>query len=391
MTYPHYPMGWSMAGNTPFKMYKQNTHAGGNTDPFIIHWPAGITAKNEVRGQYTHAVDVTPTVMDLLGIERPAEIRGVAQSDIQGASFGASLGDASAPSSRRTQYYEMLGNRAIYHDGWKAVVYHGTEGMIYDGVTDPSKPFDEDRWELYHVENDPAESHDLASEYPEKLQQLQALWWAEAGRYQVLPLDARSLGRAIGRPRLTAGQRRFTYYPSEAVIEAAAAANTKNRSHSIVAEVEIADGGAEGVLIADGGRFGGYSLYVRNGRLCYTYNFLDQWRQTITSSIPVPAGASTLAMGFEKTGNAPFGPGGIVRLYINGEAAGEGELPRTVPFLFALGSGLQCGRDGGNPVTDEYRSPYAFTGTIKRVVVDLNGPEPPRDLDQEAEIGLARQ
>jgi arylsulfatase len=391
-TFNHYPFGWTWAGNTPFQRWKREVHEGGVADPCIVHWPAGIAAKGEIRGQYAHAVDVTPTVLDLLGIEPPEAIRGVTQSSIQGVSFAHTLNEPQAASKHETQYYEMLGNRAICHRGWKAVTYHGTEGMIYDGVTDPSKPFDDDRWELYHVAEDFSESTDLAGEYPEKLRELQDIWWIEAAKHNVLPLDARSIGRALGRPRLTTTRgRRFVYYPGGAPIETAAAVNTKNRSHTITAEVEIPAGGAEGALIADGGRFGGYSLYVKDKRLCYSYNFLSKAVFTFKSDVEVPEGPGTLGFSFEKTGPQPFGPGGIARLYINGKQVGEGTLPRTVPFLFALGSGLQVGYDAGNPVADEYASPFRFTGTLRRVIVDVSGAEPPRDLDQEARIELARQ
>ncbi|MDP9237564.1 MAG: sulfatase-like hydrolase/transferase [Chloroflexota bacterium] len=390
-TFNHYPYGWAWAGNTPFQRWKREVHEGGVADPFIMHWPAGIAARGEVRDQYMHAVDITPTVLDLLGIEPPAAIRGVQQSPIQGRSFASTIEDPAAPGEHETQYYEMLGNRAIYHRGWKAVTYHGTEGMIYDGVTDPSKSFDEDRWELYHVEQDFSESRDLAGEYPEKLRELQAIWWAEAGRYDVLPLDARSLGRAAGRPRIAGRRKRFTYYPNGTGIESAAAANVKNRSHSITAHVSIPKGGAEGVLLAEGGRFGGYSLYVKGNRLRYSYNFLGQAHYEIESTTHVPEGDSELAYSFEKTGQHPFGAGGIGRLYIDGKQVGEVEIHRTVPFMFALGGGLQCGADGGNPVTADYDSPFAFTGMLKRVVVDLSGAEPPRDPVQESRIEMARQ
>jgi hypothetical protein len=259
-------------------------------------------------------------------------------------------------------------------------------------VTDASKPFDEDVWELYHVEEDFSESRDLAGEYPDKLRELQDIWWIEAARNNVLPMDARSIGRGLGRPRLTTSRsKRFVYYPGGAPIEAAAAVNTKNRSHTITAEVDIPAGGAEGVIVADGGRFGGYALYVRAGKLCYSYNFLGKAIWTFTSDIDVPAGKGTLGCGFEKTGPQPFGPGGVLRLYINGTACGEGQIPRTVPFMFGLGVGFQIGRDEGNPVTDDYASPFRFTGTLRRVIVDVSGPEPPRDLEQEAIIEMARQ
>ncbi len=390
-TFNHYPYGWAWAGNTPFQRWKREVHEGGVADPCIVHWPAGIAARGDVRGQYIHAVDISPTVLDAIGVDPPAVIKGHAQSPIHGSSFAHTFGEPEAASRHETQYYEMLGNRAIYHRGWKAVTYHGTEGMIYDGVTDPSKHFDEDKWELYHVDNDFSESKDLAGEYPEKLRELQALWWAEAGRYQVLPIDARTVARAIGRPRISGRRRHFTYFPGGAPIETAAAANVKNRSHAIVAEAVMPESGAEGVLISEGGRFGGYSLYVQGGRLVYTYNFLGRERWTVRSDRPIPAGRVELGFAFEKYGDRPFGPGGTARLYINGEPAGEGEIKRTVPFLFSLGEALQCGRDDGNPVSEDYQSPFEFTGELRRVIIELDATEPPRDLEQEAQIEMARQ
>ena len=390
-TYNAYPFGWAWAGNTPFQRWKREVHEGGVADPCIVHWPAGIEAKGDVRHQYVHVIDVVPTVLEVLDVEPPASVRGVTQSPIHGVSFRQTFDDGTAPPARTTQYYEMLGNRAIYDRGWKLVTYHGTQGAEYDGVTDPTRPFDEDRWELYHVEEDFSEYRDLAGERPEKVRELEALWWAEAGRYQVLPLDYRGVLRIIGQPRPTAGRRRFVYFPGGAPIESAAAVNVKNRSHSITAEVVIPEGGAEGVLLADGGRFGGYSLYVKDGKLHYAYNFLDRERHTIVSDADAPAGACDLRFEFEKTGPERFGAGGIGRLYIAGRLAAEGVIPRTVPFIYTVSGCLQCGRDEGNPVTEDYRSPFAFTGTIKRVIVELEGGDAPRDRRQEMRIDMARQ
>jgi arylsulfatase len=359
----------------------------------IVHWPKGLDteAKGEVRSQYIHAVDVTPTILELLDIDPPASIKGVTQSPMHGASFAGSLKDANAPAPRETQYYEMLGNRAVYHQGWKAVTYHGTEGMIYDGVTDPHKSFDEDIWELYHVEEDFSEAHDLANEYPQKLRELQDIWWIEAAKYNVLPIDARTIGRAIGRPRPGPKRHRFVYYPGGAPVEVAAAVNIKNRSHSITAEAVIPRGGAEGVLLASGGRFGGFSFYVQGGKLRYAYNYLGREMYDLASTTDVPEGPGTFAFSFEKTGAQPFGAGGVARLYVNGHQAAEAEFPRTVPFMISLAEMLQCGYDEGAPVTDAYQPPFAFTGDLKRVIVDVSGPEPPRDLEQEAAIEIARQ
>jgi arylsulfatase len=389
--YNHYPFGWTWAGNTPFQRWKREVHEGGVADPCIVHWPARIAARGEIREQYMHAVDITPTVLDAIGVEPPPSIKGVQQSPIHGTSFLHTIDHAAEPSRHETQYYEMLGNRAIYHRGWKATTYHGTEGMIYDGVTDPSRPFDDDRWELYHVEEDFSEAHDLAAEYPEKVRELEAVWWAEAGRYNVLPIDARTIGRALGRPRLTGRRKRFVYYPGGAMIETAASVNVKNRSHSITADVVIPPEGAEGVLLAEGGRFGGYSLFVRGGKLRYAYNFLNREVYDVVSGIDVPTGPSLLGFSFEKRGDRPFGAGGIAKLYINGEQVAEADIPRTVPFLFSLGEGLECGQNSGTPVSEEYAVPFAFTGKLKRVIVDISGAEPPRDLAHEAAIEMARQ
>jgi len=390
-TFNHYPFGWAWAGNTPFQRWKREVHEGGVADPCVVHWPQGMKARGEVRRQYVHAIDITPTVLDLLGIDPPEQISGVTQSPIHGASFAHTLEDPAAAAARHVQYYEMLGNRAIYHHGWKAVTYHGTEGMIYDGVTDPYRSFDLDEWELYQVESDFSESHDLAREHPEKLRELQNLWWIEAAKYNVLPINARTVGVRAGRPRVGGQRRRFVYYPGGTPIEIDAAVNTKNRSHMITAEVVVPDGGAEGVLVASGGRFGGFSLYVKDGRLHYAYNLLGTRVDQVSSTNRIPFGPCTLGFSFEKTGQVMFGAGGVARLYINHRPAGEGELKRTIPFFAGLSERLHCGRQDGTATSDKYSPPFEFTGTLKRVIVDVTGHEPPRDITQEAEVGLARQ
>ncbi len=391
-TFNHYPFGWTWAGNTPFQRWKREVHEGGVADPCIIHWPKGLAAKNEVRHQYVHAIDITPTILDVLGITPPATIKGVTQSAMHGTSFKHTLGDGDARSQHETQYYEMLGNRALYHKGWKAVVYHGTAGMIYDGVTDPTKPFDEDPWELYHVEEDFSESRDLAGEHPEKLRELLDLWWIEAAKYNVLPLNPQAAARGTSRrPRPAGSRKRFVYYPGGAPVEMGASVNVKNRSHSISADVEIPAGGAEGVLLAMGGRFGGFSLFAKDGRLKYAYNFLGKFTNTLVSDRDLTPGRHLLQFAFEKTGQAPFGAGGTCRLFIDGEPAGEMQLRVTIPILAGVGEALHCGSDIGATVCNEYAAPFRFSGRIHRVVVDLEGHEPPRDLAQEAAIEMARQ
>ncbi len=389
--YNHYPFGWAWAGNTPFQRWKREVHEGGVADFCVIHWPERIKARGEVRSQYAHVVDVTPTLLDILNIDPPHQIKGITQSPLQGISFASTLDDTESASNHETQYYEMLGNRAIYHKGWKAVTYHGTEGMIYDGVTDPTRPFDEDVWELYHVAEDFSESHDLATERPDKLRELQELWWIEAARNNVLPLQATFSGRGRARPRPGGQRHRFVYRPGGAPIDFLAAANVKNRSHTITAEVEIPEEGAEGVLLAIGSRFGGISLYVKDGRLRYDYNLLARGHYRMESSEEIPTGACTLSFEFDKTGAQPFGAGGDARLLINGRVVGESTFPITVPILFGIGEALHCGYDGGAPVSDDYQAPFSFTGKLKRVIVEVSGRDPIRNVEQEAAVGLAKQ
>jgi arylsulfatase len=390
-THNHYPFGWAWAGNTPFQRWKNQVHEGGVADPCIIHWPAGIKAKGEIRHQYVHVIDIVPTVLDVLAIEPPAQIRGVTQSPIQGVSFRQTFDDAGAPSRRKTQYYEMIGNRALYHEGWKLVAYHGSLWAVWDGVTDPLRPYDEDRWELYHVEEDFSECHDLAADYPEKVHELETLWWAEAGRYQVLPQCNLGGVVALWQPWPNAARRRFVYYPGGAPIHYGAAPYFLNRSYSITARVIIPEGGAEGVLLSNGGRFGGFSLYVKGGKLCFAYNFLDRETYNIVSLMDVPRGRCELRFEFEKTGPELLGAGGVGRLYIAGRPAGEGPIPRTVPFTFAFGGSLDCGRDRGTPVSEDYTPPFAFTGVIESVTVEFPDDGVPLDPAQQMRIDMAQQ
>ncbi len=279
----NYPWGWTMAGNTPLRRWKRETHEGGVADPCIVHWPRGIAVRGERRRQFVHAIDVLPTILDAIGITPPAQIGGVEQQPIEGASFVATLTDASAP-TRDTQYFEMLGSRAIYHDGWKAVTWKPL-GKMYSLDDDPDLPFDDDVWELFHVAEDFSESHDLAAEQPEKLRELQDLWWREAERYQVLPLDNRPQVAIFDpAPRPWPARSRYEYRPGGTVPEAVAV-DVKRRSHTITAEVElpagVADGEADGVLLAMGATFGGFSLYVQDGRLQYVHNLVARSEEHI--------------------------------------------------------------------------------------------------------------
>ena len=385
-TYGHYPMGWTMAGDTPYRRWKRETFNGGISDPMIVSWPKGIKARGEIRDQYYHAVDVVPTILDILGITPPAEINGVTQTPIEGVSFRHSFEDKDAPTSKPVQYYEMFAQRAVWHDGWKAVCYHPFGQPITEEVLAKEK------WDLYRVDAggpepaDRSETHNLADKYPEKLQAMIERWWAEAGRYNVLPLDGRGQLRiAEPRPQITEERKHYVYFADMSPIPESVAVNVKNVSFNIHTEAEIPDGGADGVIIAHGGRFGGYTFFVKDNRLHYVHNYLGLEQYQITSDREIPSGHVTLGFEFIRTGEHQ----GHGKLYINGELAGEGDIPHTVPIAYALtGEGLCCGYDSGTPCTDEYESPFTFTGDMKWAVVDISG-EPYHNLEREGEIAMA--
>ena len=376
----NYPWGWTVAGNTPFRRWKREVHEGGVADPLIVHWPRGIDGRDEVRRQYVHAIDIVPTVLEVVGVEPPAELDGVAQQPIAGTSFAYTLHEADAPSRHETQYYEMFGCRALYHQGWKAVTYHP--------IFDPKPSFDEDRWELYHVEDDLSECHDLAEQHPEKLRELIERWWIEAAKYQVLPLDNSPFGALFGeRPAQRPARVRYVYYPDGGPVPEAAAVNLRNRSHTITAEVEIPEAGAEGVLLAQGSGLCGYVLFVRAGRLHYVHNFSGLKQYRVSSDEEVPAGAHTLAFRFDKKGEHK----GTGTLFIDGAAAGQVEIPRFTPTRFSLtGDGLSCVYAAGLSVSGDYRAPFRFTGRLRRVVVDVEG-KPFSDPKDEAEMAIRSQ
>ncbi|WP_405544566.1 sulfatase-like hydrolase/transferase [Streptomyces goshikiensis] len=388
-TYGHYPNGWAMAFNTPFKMWKRYSFNGGTCDPCVISWPAGIAARGEVRDQYHHAVDIVPTVLDCLGLELPATVKGYPQTPLQGLSMRYSFDSASLPSAKTTQFYSMLGTRGIWHQGWKAVTTH----PAISGWSD----FHKDTWELYHTDTDRAELTDLAGQEPERLQQLIGLWFYEAGVNQAFPLDDRSALEILStpRPELTPARNRYVYRPGGSEVPESVAVNIRNRSYSIGALVDLPGPGASGVLFSHGGRFGGHALYVKDGRLTYAYNFLGSEEQRITATEPLPVGEKLiLAASFEKDGEVSPGLAtGILSLHHGDKKVGEGRI-RTQPGRFTLaGEGLNVGKDSGDAVTADYpgTAPWAFTGgTLHRVAVDVSG-EPYIDLEREAEAMLARE
>lgn len=398
-SYNHYPWGWSWAGNTPFRRWKKEVYRGGTTDNLIVHWPAGIAAQGENRHQYGHAIDLVPTVLDALDIVPPTSIRGVTQSPIEGVSFAHTFDHPDAPSRHRTQYFEMFGGRAIYHDGWRAVC--GFPGRSYaEGAAhgyrfgDPITPamldeLDAHGWQLFHVDVDPAEARDVAAEHPEKLQEMIARWYVEAGKYQVLPLDGSVIQRlATERPRLAKARTEYVFYPNLSVVPFGNAPAVYNRPHSITARVVIPADGAEGVLLAQGGVSGGYVLFVKDGRLCYLYNYMGIREFEVRSNVEVTPGAHTLRYEFEPTGAPEMRQGrgapGRGQLYIDDELVGVSDIPLTVPIMFGI-EGLSCGYDFGEAVSHAYHAPFAFTGTIEAVTVDLAG-----ELIVDDEAAVAR-
>jgi len=388
-TYNHYPNGWAMAFNTPFKMWKRYEFEGGTADPCIISWPAGMKARGELRTQYHHAVDLVPTVLDVLGVEAPRTLKGHVQSHFDGVSMRYSFDDETAAGQRSTQFYSMLGSRGIWHDGWKAVTTHPTiSGWGH---------FNDDEWELYHTDVDRSEVNNLAAEHPEKVRELVGLWFAEAGANGAFPLDDRSALEIFTtpRPQLTAPRDRYVYFPDGAEVPEAQAVSIRNRSFSIGALVDIHGPGAQGVLIAQGSRFGGYSLYLRDNRLHYVNSFVGIVEQQVVATVDVPTGTNLLlSASFEKTGEDPPGvAAGTLSLYHGDTKVGEGSIKLQPGGYMIAGEGLCVGRDGGHPVTDDYQgdAPWRFTGgIINRVVVDVSG-EPYVDLEREAQARFNHQ
>ena len=379
-THNNYPWGWTVAGNTPFRRWKREVHEGGVADPLIVHWPGGIEAQSENRRQYVHAIDIVPTVLEVAGVQPPRELHGVPQRPIEGVSFADSFADPDAPSRHETQYYEMFGCRALYHQGWKAVTYHP--------IFNPKPGFDEDQWELYHVAEDISECHNLAEQHPEKLRELVERWWIEAAKYQVLPLDNSPFDALFGDGHVSGPVRsRYVYYPGGGPVPEESAVNVRNRSHTITAEVEIPDGGAEGVLLTQGSGLSGYALFVREGRLHYVHNFSGLEEHRVSSSAVVPAGAHTLAFRFTKKGEHK----GVGALLIDGKPVGEVEIARFTPTRFSMtGDGLSCGYSAGLAVCRDYQQPFRFTGRIRRVVVEVEG-APFVDPKDEADIAIRSQ
>jgi arylsulfatase len=374
-TYPHYHAGWAMAGNTPFRYFKQSEHRGGQHDALVVHWPNAIEATGEVRSQYHHIADIGPTIMEAVGIEVPEEYHGVPQQPMDGVSMMYSFDDADAPNRKQRQYYEMFGNRAIWADGWKAVTLHANR-MPWD--VNVVLPFEEDEWELYHVAEDFSESTNVAADNPDKLAELVAMFDEEAWKYNVYPLYDDMIKRlAAQQDRLFGDQKDFVYYAPGAVrIAEKSSAPVKNRAHTIETQIDL-QGGEAGVIVAVGGMTGGYTMFIKNNRLYYDYNFLDGVHYVLESP-PLPSGRTTMRFNFIKT--QPFG--GIGELYVNDEKVDEVEMPQMHISTYSLAETFDVGMDTGTQVSDMYDDPFEFNGLLDRVifVVSDENTVPPRDL-----------
>ncbi|WP_374575898.1 arylsulfatase [Phenylobacterium sp.] len=365
-THSNFPHGWAMASNTPLRRYKQNTHGGGIRDPLIVSWPNGVKARGELRHQFCHASDFAPTVLELVGVEPPASVNGVAQKPIEGQSFAASLNDPAAPRRTRPQYFEMFGHRGLWKDGWKAVAFHP-----------PSSSFEDDKWELFHLDADFSETNDLAGAEPERLKALVDEWWKQAEACQVLPLDDRFGPRfAENAQRFHGPRKRFVFHAGMGHLPTDMAPDVRSRTYRIEADATIPPDGAEGVLIAHGDATCGYSLFLKGGRLHHVLNVGGKLIEVV-SDRPVPPGPRKLGVICRQGQPRRF------TLTIDGEAAGEVETPYGFATLISW-SGLDIGRDRGSPVAD-YPAPFSFTGTLRKVTVTMDEDQ---TLDGEA-VGAA--
>jgi arylsulfatase len=378
-TYNHYPTGWAVAFSTPFQMFKRySQYSGGTCDPLVIHWPRGIEAKGQVRHQYHHATDIAATILDVAGLKMPETYRGVEQRPMDGVSMRYSFDDGQAPTTKARQYYAMLGTRGIWEDGWKAAAVHAP----ISGVGH----FDEDKWQLYHVDEDRSESRDLAAERPKKLKALIDVWFEEADRNFVLPLDDRTAPEmlAVEKPHFEPARNRYVYYPGTSPVPSGVAVDVRGRSYKIIADVDVTDD-SDGVLFAHGSRFGGHALFIKERKLHYVYNFLGIKPEQGFVSEELTPGKHALGVEFIREATGEHGESlGTTTLYVDDQAAAKGSMRAQIgPFTLA-GDGLCVGYDSGDNVSQHYRNPGTFTGgTILGVAVDVSD-QAYLDLEKEA-------
>jgi len=371
-TYSHYAAGWAVAGDTPFTWTKQiASNYGGTRNGMVVHWPKGIKGKDELRSQWHHVIDIAPTILEAAGLPEPKVVNGIPQTPIEGVSMLYTFNDAHAKDRHQTQYFEIFGNRAIYHDGWLAGTIHKAPWE-----SKPRATLENDTWELYDTRNDFSLANDLSKQNPAKLKVMQDLFMKEAVKYSVLPIDDRGVERMnatlAGRPDLMAGRTSLTVYEGMIGMSENVFINTKNRSHTITADVSITEGGSNGVILSQAGRFGGWSLYLKNGEPMYTYNFLGLQRFTIAANQEVPVGKVTIRYEFAYDGGG-LGKGGVGAIFINDIKVAEGRIEYTQPMAFSGDEGADVGEDGETPVVEDYGipAPYTFTGKISKVTIDL--------------------
>jgi arylsulfatase len=375
-THNHYPIGWAHAMNAPMQWTKQiASHYGGTRNGMVISWPARIKDQGGIRSQWHHTIDIVPTILDVTNLQQPSVVNGVAQKPIEGVSMAYTFDNAHAPSTRRTQYFEMFGNRGIYHDGWVAC----TTPLLapWEDRLDPSLHLTEDviggyKWELYHVAEDFSEAVNLADKYPDKLRELQLLFYAEAARYNVLPLDDTKAGRmdVSVRPSLTRGRNEFIYYGVLTRIPEGAAPDVKNKSFRITAYVVLPKGGEQGVLLTQGGLSAGYALLFRDGKPVFHYNLANVAHFNIAAMDALTPGKHTVVFDFKYDGG-DIGKGGTGTLSVDGKQVAEGRINATIPGRFSFDETFDIGEDTGTPVSEDYDVPFKFTGKIEKVVVSL--------------------
>jgi len=372
-TFPHMAAGWAVAFDAPFSWTKQvASDFGGTRNGMIIHWPNGIKEKGGMRSQFGHVIDIAPTILEATGLPEPKSVNGTPQTPIEGTSLLYTFNDASAKERHTTQYFEMFGNRAVYHDGWFARTLHRAP---WEAVNMP--PLETDSWDLYNVHEDFSLANNLADKYPEKLVELEALFMSEGEKYHALPIDDRVIARLnpaiAGRPDLMGERTSLTLYDGMDGMLENTFMNVKNRSKTITASVEIPEGGANGVILAQGGRFGGWSLYMKDGKPIYTYNFLGLERFTVASQSTVPSGAATVVLDFVYDGGG-LGKGGMATLSVNGENVAEGRIEKTQPLIFSADETADVGLDNQTPVAEGIgigRAETRFTGKIHKVILDV--------------------
>jgi arylsulfatase A-like enzyme len=392
--YNHFAVGWAHAMDTPYQWTKQvASHWGGTRNGTIVHWPSGFKARGELRTQFHHVIDVAATVLEAAGLPHPTTVDGVEQHPIEGVSMAYSFDGAEEADRRDTQYFEMFCNRGIYHQGWTAVTRHSTPWVVGQALP----PFNDDVWELYEP-SDWSQAHDLAAQMPEKLAELQQLWLEEARKHNVLPLDDRRIERfnaeLVGRPELVKGNSQMLFGGMGRLTESSLL-NIKNKSHAVTAEIVVPEAGADGVILAQGGAFGGWSLYANAGRPTYCYNLLGLQRFKIKADAAIPPGTHQLRMEFAYDGGG-LGKGGSVTLYLDGDQVAEGRVEATVPLIFSADETADVGRDTASPVSDDYNGEASvFTGKVNWVQIDLGDDAEDADhlitADERLRVAMARQ